>query len=410
MSDTANSPAGWYDDPRDPRMERFWDGAAWTNSAQPRANVAAAELAVDSSDVTQPAAATPAGVAPAVAVAEPPPWAAEVVLAEAEQFDDVPATPWWRGTQFLSALAIIGVSAIAILFVFVGRGDSTATNTEAPARAAFTESEADGAVEPDDDATNEVTSTTGAPDDEAGVVADDDPDTDAADDPDTGDAEADDAATDDPLTAGAAAAAAADAVAAAGDEADAEDGATAPTTIPQAEPAGGAEEPETPTTTQAPADETVESTTAPATVTVDGVSDGCLTAIAAAVDAGDPPPEAIHPSFVECATQAEWVQAAEATGLAEQIDVDSWVINECVYNGDLYTSPLCVSAISPDSGPRRINCGDGRADIEWAFADDPQTNDEVCANHFQIECPAGIFHNIPIEAMSEEEASAALCA
>ena len=165
--------------------------------------------------------------------------------------------------------------------------------------------------------------------------------------------------------------------------------------------------PETPTTTAAAAPTTTAATGA---ATVDGVSAACLEAVQAAADIDDRPPEAIHPAFDQCSTEDEWLLAAEATGIADQVDIDTWVSNECIYNVDLYTSALCTATISPDSGPRRISCGDGRADIEWPFADDPQTNDEVCANHFQIECPAGVFHNIPVEAMSEEEASAALCA
>lgn len=32
----APPPPGWYQDPRDPSMMRWWDGATWTDAAQPR--------------------------------------------------------------------------------------------------------------------------------------------------------------------------------------------------------------------------------------------------------------------------------------------------------------------------------------------------------------------------------------
>jgi len=31
---TSNPPAGWYDDPRQPGQQRYWDGSAWTEHVQ----------------------------------------------------------------------------------------------------------------------------------------------------------------------------------------------------------------------------------------------------------------------------------------------------------------------------------------------------------------------------------------
>ncbi|PKQ25067.1 MAG: hypothetical protein CVT64_11570 [Actinobacteria bacterium HGW-Actinobacteria-4] len=40
MSDTSTPPAGWYNDPSDPVLQRFWDGAAWTTDVAPVASSA----------------------------------------------------------------------------------------------------------------------------------------------------------------------------------------------------------------------------------------------------------------------------------------------------------------------------------------------------------------------------------
>ncbi|UGQ13896.1 DUF2510 domain-containing protein [Yinghuangia sp. ASG 101] len=37
---TASIPPGWYDDPSAPGMERWWDGAQWTESSRPRSDSA----------------------------------------------------------------------------------------------------------------------------------------------------------------------------------------------------------------------------------------------------------------------------------------------------------------------------------------------------------------------------------
>ena len=31
------TPPGWYDDPEKPGLERYWDGRAWTEDTQPKA-------------------------------------------------------------------------------------------------------------------------------------------------------------------------------------------------------------------------------------------------------------------------------------------------------------------------------------------------------------------------------------
>ena len=405
MSGTANSPAGWYDDPNDPRLERFWDGNAWTNTAQPRANIGVTKAAPQDADTLT---ATSPAVSVAVIDEDPPPWAAEVVEAEAA---NASATPRWQRPKLFAAAAVVGLAAIVLLSFALTRGDSSATNTEGPGRAIFTET-ADGD-------TSATTST--APADEA---ADETPTTtEASSTSPTTTEQADAASTSSSIPEAAAAADVLSAATAAENGAEeAGDTADAAETTPEEETNDAANNdvapaaadttattvaPETPTTTAAAAPTTTAATGA---ATVDGVSAACLEAVQAAADIDDRPPEAIHPAFDQCSTEDEWLLAAEATGIADQVDIDTWVSNECIYNVDLYTSALCTATISADSGPRRISCGDGRADIEWPFADDPQTNDEVCANHFQIECPAGVFHNIPVEAMSEEEASAALCA
>jgi hypothetical protein len=35
MPAMSETPAGWYDDPGNPGIARFWDGAAWTEARRP---------------------------------------------------------------------------------------------------------------------------------------------------------------------------------------------------------------------------------------------------------------------------------------------------------------------------------------------------------------------------------------
>ena len=36
MSDTGETPAGWYPDPNDAGQQRYWDGSEWTDQTAPR--------------------------------------------------------------------------------------------------------------------------------------------------------------------------------------------------------------------------------------------------------------------------------------------------------------------------------------------------------------------------------------
>ncbi|GAA1734778.1 DUF2510 domain-containing protein [Microcella frigidaquae] len=66
---TGSTAAGWYTDAADPRLIRWWDGAAWTEHTQPNPDAAPAPI---------PAAPPPAAAAPVVA---PPPFAASPTVA-----------------------------------------------------------------------------------------------------------------------------------------------------------------------------------------------------------------------------------------------------------------------------------------------------------------------------------------
>ena len=37
MTNTPQTPAGWYPDPQNPGQQRYWDGTQWTQSAAPAA-------------------------------------------------------------------------------------------------------------------------------------------------------------------------------------------------------------------------------------------------------------------------------------------------------------------------------------------------------------------------------------
>jgi len=127
-------------------------------------------------------------------------------------------------------------------------------------------------------------------------------------------------------------------------------------------------------------------------------------------DASDVVEEVLHPTFEPCTTEAEWQLAATSTGALNIVDPNAWVlINECVYNAYLYELPLCRSMVDPESGPRRIDCADGRREIEWTFVNDTRPNGLICAEFFQVICPDGLVHNVPLEAFSEEEAVDLLC-
>ncbi len=391
MSGTTTPPAGWYNDPNQPDMARYWDGSSWTHKTQPipESVVVSAEPA--------PTALVPASMAVEKA---PPPWAAEVVEAEAATFED-PA-PWWQTKQLLIPLALLG--AVVLGFVLLPlTGDSTtatsASNADDQARAV-----GEGTVET-------------AP-------------------PETADAETQDVETTQTLEAEPAEPETPPDAVDAGETAAPDDDAvdattTTPEELPEAAPAidDAETDPDTPettteptTTTAAPTTTTAAPTTAAPTTTeaptaplVDvpaGISAPCLNAVQAAVDAagGDETPEDLHASFSECPTETEWQLASDFTGLGVRLDTSAWVTNECIADADLFALPLCVSAIDPNSGPRRIDCGDGREDIEWPAVDDNRTNGEVCADHFQIVCPDGLVHNIPNEALPESEAAAILCA
>ena len=319
-----------------------------------------------------------------------PPWAAEVVEAEAR----ANAEPQRRSAWLAAALVlVVGLIAIAV-FVVGGGADETATSaaTNNPGRAVGSPDEVqieDAEPEPEpqviEDIPEEAAPAQASPAPVTVAPADTDELAEGGEDTtDTDDSENAGEATDDELAIEG------------GDEpaeANADTGTTEETTSTA------------PTTTEAPAaigDETFE---------LQGVSNECLEAMQAATDAADPdgPPEGLDPTFEHCMTENEWLLAANFTGIDTQIDTGAWVVNGCIYNADLYTSPLCLSTIDPDTGPRRIDCADGRQPIEWPFADDGRSNSQVCDDHFQLDCDDGSIHNIPRDAMSEAEAQETIC-
>ncbi len=385
MTGTATPPAGWYRDPNQQDSERYWDGSSWTHST--RALATAVAIVPAPSEVE-------AGHEVEVEVDEaPPPWAAEVVAAEAAGF----APPWWKTKLLFLPLAIIGLLVGGYFIAQNIDGQSVASTDGVEANAAravsdeleleLTGSTSTTEVPIESSTTSELPAAT--------TATAENPDLDAATEAETEAAEDTEAPT-------------------STDDSTAEDAAVDETALETTEP-DNTDAPETTTTsttTEAPTTSTTAAAAGPLTDTgPEGVSAECLNAMqtAADIDDGNDTPEDLHPTFSVCTSEDEWQRAATFTGIAVRYDTSTWVTNGCVYNAELYELPLCTSTIDPNSGPRRIDCGDGRQPVEWPFEDDTQTNDEVCAGYFQLVCPDGSVQNIPSEAFTEEEARAALC-
>ncbi len=78
---TGSTAAGWYTDPTDPRLIRWWDGSAWTDHTQPNPSAPAApalpsvaplEMPVSSAPYVPPPFADPAPARPVAADPAPP--------------------------------------------------------------------------------------------------------------------------------------------------------------------------------------------------------------------------------------------------------------------------------------------------------------------------------------------------
>lgn len=85
--DAAVMVAGWYDDPADARLLRWWDGQAWTGHTRPRPSAPPPGPATfePTTQLRQAAVAPPP-------VAAPPP-AASIPFAPAPSFDEPPSAP-----------------------------------------------------------------------------------------------------------------------------------------------------------------------------------------------------------------------------------------------------------------------------------------------------------------------------
>lgn len=360
MTGTATPPSGWYSDPSQPGAERYWDGSSWTEATRPLPTASSAAVVPHANNDT------------------PPPWAAEVVEAEAARLNG--ARPWWKTPWFLGFLAFIIIAAVASIVLPFNQPATETSNFEGNGKVLVSG--------PDDIDESESSSTTER-------------------------AEASEEST---STRETAPTTSAQADASSSTESTATDAGDTPTTVKPAQDASTTSESAAPTaeTTTTEASTTTESaaTDAPTTTALAGVSAECLDTMQAAAEVADLSDRSIelHPTFEQCATEDEWMTAATFTGIAVRLDTTSWITNVCVTNADLYELPLCTSSIDPASGPRRIDCGDGRQTIEWTAVDDAQTNDDICENYFQLVCPDGNVQNIPREAFSEEEAEEALCA
>lgn len=374
MTGTATPPAGWYRDPNQQDSERYWDGSSWTQSTRALATAVAVVPAATEVEVGGEVEETP------------PPWAAEVAQAEAAGF----APPWWKTKLLLVPVAVIGVLVGGYLMTQNTDGQSVASTDEVEENAAravsdeleLTASTSTTEVPAGSSTTSELPAATTAsaenPDLDAAIAAE----------PEAADSAEATASTDDTTAE------------------DTADETATETTAPKT-----TAEPETTSTTTAAPTTSAATANPPTDTGLEGVSAECLSAMEAAadIDDGDDTPEDLHPTFSVCSTEDEWQRAATFTGIAVRYDTSTWVTNGCVYNAELYELPLCTSTIDPNSGPRRIDCGDGRQPVEWPFEDDTQTNDEVCAGYFQLVCDDGSVQNIPSEAFTEEEARSALC-
>lgn len=120
---------GWYADPRDAALQRWWDGAGWSESTRPAALATAPPPSTPAAQAPPPTGLTPAAVVAApVASAEPvspepvsteptPTEAASAVPAVAPGWYPDPAEPsrtrWWTGLAWGEATPPVAVPLAA---------------------------------------------------------------------------------------------------------------------------------------------------------------------------------------------------------------------------------------------------------------------------------------------------------
>ncbi|WP_062208181.1 DUF2510 domain-containing protein [Demequina oxidasica] len=124
MSDVASPRSGWYLDPENQELQRYWDGAAWTTRTAPAPGItpvtAAEHQAAGSAtssmttEAVAPAAATAATAATAPSEPPAPAQASSDLFPTSEQRAPAPERPSRRIGRGTIVLIFVGAIVIAI--------------------------------------------------------------------------------------------------------------------------------------------------------------------------------------------------------------------------------------------------------------------------------------------------------
>lgn len=120
-----SAPAGWYPDPQDPRGQRYWDGAAWTEHTAAGAPAAAASAAAAPAYGYAPAVGAPAAVHRKFGFGE----SVRRGFQRWTNYRDraTPGEYWWFYLFAGVAALVAYVPLVIALFVMLGTADKTPT-------------------------------------------------------------------------------------------------------------------------------------------------------------------------------------------------------------------------------------------------------------------------------------------
>lgn len=94
----SQQPSGWYDDPSNPEMLRYWDGVTWTNHTAPKKSPTASQSTIGLPQQTAPQ--TPAPTSP---MTQGGPWQGQNTPQYPAQYQHYPQYPQAPGAAWLTA-------------------------------------------------------------------------------------------------------------------------------------------------------------------------------------------------------------------------------------------------------------------------------------------------------------------